>query len=199
MLQRGYLIGGAPLAGKTYWAQAMVAGHEGAVSVGTDRVCAAALRRARPDVQPNLFYAHGHDVESFYRMYDTPEKAVAAAVLQASELEEAVRLAFQRRTRRHRLMILEGVALTPSLSKRLEREFEHVALQSFVFYDDDASRILERIRTRGLWRTAGAYPGHVADKELAYVLAFNDWFRREAQAHGCLLVHIDTLPSIRFP
>jgi len=200
MIPRGYLVGGAPLAGKTFWAESMLARRDGTVRVCTDDIAAERLRTVAHAEHPELFYAHGHDAESFYAEYDTPQKAVAGAVQQASALEDVIHAELQRRVSRGQLLIVEGVAMTPRLARRLQAEFRHhLPLQPLVFYDDDADRIRERIRARGLWRPAGDYTGRVLEHEVAYVLAFNDWFRAEAARYGCLLLHAETIGGIRFP
>ena len=197
MIDRGYLVGGAPMAGKTHWAESQVAGRADAVSVCTDRLAVHMMRKAQPEDYPNLFYTHGHDAESFYATYDTPEKAVEAAILHGMDLEDAIRRELANRASSCRLLILEGVAMTPGFARRLQAEFRDLPLLTLVFYDDNPRRIAERIRARGLWDHAGSYPEHIAAKEVAYVLAYNAWFRSEATRHGCLLAHTDTLDSIR--
>jgi 2-phosphoglycerate kinase len=198
VIHHGYLIGGAPLTGKTFWAEAMVARH-GAVRVCTDDVCAELKRATTREAHPELFFADGRDVVSFYATYDTPQRAVAAALLQAYALEAAIESELRHRLWRPRLPILEGCAMTPGLMRRLQSAFRHhLALQPLVFYDDDADRIRDRIRVRGLWRRAGEYDAGVMEQEVAYVVAYNDWFREEARKHGCLLLHVETLGTLRF-
>src|SRR5436309_10655357 len=110
---RCYLIGGAPLTGKTKWADVLAAAHAGAVKISTDALCSELMRTTRPRDRPNLFYDQQHDVESFYAEYDTPEKAVHAGVLQGKDIEPSIRDAVARHVRACKVLIRGGGALRP--------------------------------------------------------------------------------------
>ena len=192
-ITRCYLIGGAPLTGKSKWAEAIAAAHPGAMTISTDNICSEMLRTTRPEDYPNLFYDRGHDAESFYAKYDTSDKAVRAGVLQGRDIENAIRDLIARHASSSNVLIIEGVAVSPEFARSLEGEFADVPFETIILYDDYADRISWRIFTRGLWDSAETYPDHIKEKELAYVLAYNEWYRQEAARFGYRVVKVGGL------
>jgi len=178
-----YLIGGAPRTGKTTLAERL-ASENGIKPLSTDSISAMMTKLVRREDYPNLFYKQGLTVEEFYEKYDTPAKAVAAGVKAASDTERGVALFIEHVLPAWKVIIIEGVFITPGFVKRLQEKHPKTSIHSTFLFDDDRDRIRERIYTKGLWSHNKLYSDAVKPKEIEYVAAYNEWFRDESKRHG---------------
>lgn len=84
--------------------------------------------------------------------------------------------------------IIEGVAILPHLAKKLSVENKEIKVVFLV--DDDIERIRKTIFTRGLWDDADKYPDDVKEKEIKWVIEFNNYIIKESKKYGFPIVKI---------
>ncbi len=84
--------------------------------------------------------------------------------------------------------IIEGVAILPNLIKKLSVKNKDIKVVFLV--DDNVERIRKTIFTRGLWDDADKYPDDVKEKEVEWVIEFNNYIIRESKKFGFPVVKI---------
>ena len=84
--------------------------------------------------------------------------------------------------------IIEGVAVLPNLVKELSVENKRIKVVFLV--DDNIERVRKTIFTRGLWDDADKYPDDVKEKEVEWVIEFNNYIIRESKKYGFPVVKI---------
>ncbi len=73
--------------------------------------------------------------------------------------------------------IIEGVAIFPRL---IYKDFKNNQLIRPLFIlDDNEKRIRRIVYKRGLWDDADKYPDNVKEVEVKWVIAFNQWLKKE--------------------
>ena len=56
--------------------------------------------------------------------------------------------------------------------------------------DEDIDRVRKTIFTRGLWDSAEKYPHSVKEKEVEWIIEFNEFIKRESKKYGFPVVSI---------
>jgi 2-phosphoglycerate kinase len=190
-LEKCYLIGGAPLSGKSTLADTIAAKHQ-AVQISTDNIREWMKKVSSTKEYPDLFYDKNMDVESFYKHFDTPEIVMNAEINQGKEVEKGIKALLECYLPWERLVI-EGIAITPASAKKLAELFPKIEFEIRFLYDDNVERIKQRVWQRGLWDLADKYPDYIKEKEVQWVVLYNEFYMREAEEYKYLLDHIDTL------
>ena len=190
-LKKCFLVGGAPLAGKTTYAQLLAAQHQ-AVNLSTDNIRSLMQELVDPKVSQDLFYASDMSAEDFYRKYDTAQKVVDGEVAEGRVVEKGVEALLKSSFPWERVVI-EGIAISPDFIKRLPAIFPDVEFESVILFDDNKDRIEERIRGRGLWGPKDSYPDYIKPLEVEWVILYNEHFKKQASEHGIKLTHLDEL------
>ncbi len=84
--------------------------------------------------------------------------------------------------------IVEGVAILPNLIKEFISENKNAV--ALFLIDEDIERVRKTIFTRGLWDDAKKYPDNVKVKEVRWVVAFNNYIKKEAKKYGFPVVSV---------
>lgn len=84
--------------------------------------------------------------------------------------------------------IVEGVAVLPNLVKKVSVVNKEIKVVFLV--EDNIQRIRKTIFTRGLWDDADKYPDDVKEKEVEWVIEFNNYIIRESKKYGFPVVKI---------
>ena len=63
-------------------------------------------------------------------------------------------------------------------------------IKTIFLVDEDIERVRKTIYTRGLWDDADKYPDSVKDKEVEWVIAFNEYIKTEAKKYNFPVVDI---------
>jgi 2-phosphoglycerate kinase len=191
-----YLVGGAPLSGKTTLASILAVRHQ-AVQISTDNIREWMWKLTRPEDYPLLFSRRHNgrelDVEEYYKIY-TPKDVVRSQIKQGKDVDTGIRAVIGSELPWERLVI-EGIAITPESVLALKKNFPKIHFETTFLFDDNAERITKRIHERGLWGPAGTYPGYITDKEVEWVILYNEFYKAEAQRHNLPLLPIDSLQS----
>ncbi len=88
--------------------------------------------------------------------------------------------------------IVEGVAILPQLVAEQKWKSKK-DIKSLFLIDEDKDRVRETIFTRGLWDQSENYPDEVKEKEVEWVLAFNEMIKSEARKYNLPVVSVDRL------
>lgn len=78
-------------------------------------------------------------------------------------------------------VIIEGCAILPKFIKDLPKEIE---IKTIFLIDEDKERTRKSIFERGLWDSARKYPDSVKEKEVEWVMDFNEYIKKEAKKYG---------------
>jgi 2-phosphoglycerate kinase len=78
-------------------------------------------------------------------------------------------------------LILEGIAITPSFMREIEKNFSDREVELIILADIDEDRIKKRISSRGLWGPLDTYPNSLIPKEVEWVMLYNHWFIDQAR------------------
>lgn len=82
--------------------------------------------------------------------------------------------------------IIEGVAILPKFAFKIRNK----NIKVLFLIDEDINRIRKTIFTRGLWDEANRYPDSVKEKEVVWVLEFNEYIKKEAKKYGFPVVSV---------
>ncbi len=185
-----FLIGGAPLTGKTTLA-AKLATREHAVVMSTDNIRDWMRGVGAPDETGHLYTGQQQTAAEYYAVFDTPAKMLAEEIAQAQDTQKGVLVLLEVALPWDRL-VLEGIAVTPALIPVLLKRFSHLKLHVTFLYDDNHERIKERVYTRGLWSSPGhTYPDSLKPDEVEWVIGYNEWYKVQAEKYG---QHLTKLP-----
>ena len=64
-------------------------------------------------------------------------------------------------------------------------------IQAVFLIDEDKDRVRNTVFTRGLWDEPQKYPDEVKEKEVEWVLAFNDYIKSEAKKYNLPVFSVD--------
>lgn len=174
-----YLIGGAPRTGKTTLGE-KIAKMNDIKSLSTDAISVMMAEIVSRKDYPNLFYREDLNVGEFYEKYDTPAKAVEAGVKAGQDTEKAVLALIKYILPTWKVIVIEGVFITPGFVRQLQHSFPKLSIDATFLFDDDKERIKKRVYAK---RNAQPYSDAVKLKEVEYIAAYNEWFRKEADRY----------------
>jgi 2-phosphoglycerate kinase len=175
-----YLIGGAPTVGKSTIAAA-VAAHLDLPWISTDQIRDIMRTVADRRLHPTLFNPEGYGATNLFDAFST-EELVEIEVAQGEAAWTGIKALIERDYTWPQGFVVEGVNLLPHL---IARDFPGAAdVRAVVVTETEPERMREVIFTRGIWDEAGRYPDSVKNKEFAWVLQLDAWFKDQALAHG---------------
>ncbi len=183
------LIGGSPTAGKTHAAKAL-AKERNLPWMSTDTVREQMRALVKPAEYPALFRFADETSGTAAEVLtgNTPAQMVAHEKAEGEEVWRGVKALIET-DYAWGDFIMEGVAILPHLVAELsvpDKEIKAVFL-----IDEDEARVRNTIFTRGLWDEAHKYPDAVKELEVAWILAFNAWIKKEAQAYGFPVISVN--------
>jgi 2-phosphoglycerate kinase len=182
------LIGGSPTAGKSYTAK-RIAEHLELPWISTDTIREQMRKIVRKEDYPDLFHHSEATSERAveFLTHNTANEIVKHQNEESVEVWKGVKALIET-DYVWNSFIVEGVAILPHLIAGLSVKDKDIKVVFLV--DDDTERIRKTIFTRGLWDDADKYPDVVKEKEVEWVLAFNDYIAKEAKKHGFPVVKI---------
>jgi 2-phosphoglycerate kinase len=188
-MNRVILIGGAPCVGKSFVARKLAEDLK-LPWISTDSIREQMRQIVRREDYPTLFdHADNTGKMAFsYLSSRTAQQIVDHQNTESAEVWKGVRALIET-DYVWKSFIVEGVAVLPHLVVQLPKPNQDV--KPFFLVDEDANRIRKTIFTRGLWDDADKYPDSVKEKEVGWVLAFNDYLKKEAAKYGYPIVKID--------
>lgn len=181
-----HLIGGAPLTGKSTLSKKQ--GYSNCIA--TDWVESWMKTVAKREDYPHVFYTYGHTVETFYAQYTTPMDTVHDSILAGQDVTRFIVPLLTNEDCRWDEVAIEGVFITPEFARHLKKTLPKTTITTTFLYVENEQLLKKRLETRGLWSRKEKHPQWVLDKELAYVTAYNTWFKEQAAKHGFDIVTV---------
>ena len=182
------LIGGSPTAGKSYTAR-KVAESLKLPWISTDTIREQMRKIVREKDFPNLFI---HSEATPDMAVDFLSKKSAKEIVKHQN-DESLDVwkgvsALIKTDYVWGNFIIEGVAVLPNLVKKLSVKNKEIKVVFLV--DDDVERVRKIIFTRGLWDDAEKYTDSVKEKEVEWVIEFNNYIIKESKKYGFPVVKI---------
>jgi 2-phosphoglycerate kinase len=186
-MDRVILIGGAPTVGKSYLAR-KIAEELDLPWISTDTVREQMRQVVRKEDYPHLFIHANATAETAveFLTHNTAKEIVDHQNKESLEVWKGVE-ALINTDYVWGSFVVEGVAVLPSLISELKAGKK---IKSIFLVDEDIERIKETIYTRGLWDDANKYPDSVKEKEVEWVLEFNNYIKQECQRTNLPVVYI---------
>lgn len=186
MKKKIILIGGSPVAGKSYTTR-KIAEELKLPWISTDTVREMMGEIVRKKDYPDLFFfdeATPKMATKFLNKYSA-NQIVKIINRESVEVWDGVKGIIDTDYVWGSYLI-EGVAILPRLASKLKKK----NVKTLFLVDEDEKRIRKNIFTRGLWDDARKYPDSVKEKEVEWVLEFNKYIKKEAKKYGFPVVSV---------
>jgi len=180
------LIGGSPTAGKSYTAK-KIATELKLPWISTDTIRGQMRKIVRKEDYPNLFFfdeATPKMAVKFLNKYSSKE-IVDIVNKESAEVWAGVK-AILDTDYVWDSYIIEGVAILPHLVSKLKNK----EVKVLFLVDEDIERVRKTVFTRGLWDDAKKYPDNIKEKEVEWVIAFNNFIKKESKKYGLPVVDV---------
>jgi 2-phosphoglycerate kinase len=186
-MKKALLIGGAPTLGKSHTAR-RIANELDFPWISTDTIRDQMRKLVRREDYPDLFIFYGLTTETAidYLTKSPPEQIVEDQNKESAEVWKGVKALIET-DKNWETAVIEGVALLPELVFKFSSDKKIIPI---FLIDDNKERIKETIFSRGLWDDAGKYPDSVKEKEVEWVLVFNNWIKRKAKKYKLKIVDV---------
>jgi len=174
-----YLIGGSPTAGKTYLAKKLSKELD-LPWISTDMIREQMRQLLKPSDHPDLFKTADATPEMALKVLNklSPREIVETENNESREVWAGVKALIES-DYVWGSFIIEGVAILPELVSQIK--IDNKKIHSIYLINSDVAKIRNVIFTRGLWDDADKYPDSIKEKEIDWVVAFNDWISSQAQ------------------
>ena len=180
------LIGGSPTAGKSYTARKISEALK-LPWISTDAIREQMRKIVRKDDYPHLFHhskpTANRAVE--FLSHNTAKEIVKHQNDESKDVWKGVKALIQT-DYVWGSFIIEGVAILPYLAAKLKNK----NLKVIFLIDQDVEKTRKTIYTRGLWGDANTYPDSVKEKEVEWVLEFNQYILKEAKKYNFPVISI---------
>ena len=178
------LIGGAPMAGKTFVAQKLLEKF-GTPWISTDTI-RDFIRELVPKEKYPIFWEFDGNVEEYVDKH-SPQEIFENHHRQSLAVWEGIEI-WINKTHTWQSYVIEGVAIIPQMVKgNLAND---PRIKPIFLYDNNRDRILDVIHTRGVWNGALQYPDKFNEKYVEWVLIFNEWIKKECEKYGYPLIEV---------
>ena len=171
------LIGGAPTVGKSSLAKKL-AEESHLPWISTDTIRDLMREVVKKDNYPDLFYFTEQDLNEYLKN-KTAQQIVEDQNRESRAVWKGVE-AIIRTDYNWDLFIVEGVAVLPDLIKK---EYLGNKIKPIFVLTDNKEKIKKVIYERGLWTAAEKYSDDLKNKEIEWVVAFNDWLETELKKY----------------
>ena len=168
------LIGGAPIIGKSFIAEKL-SRELGIPWISTDIIRELMRGIVRKKDYPVLSYFTKAKAKTYLKKH-TPKQIVADQNKESLEVWKGIKALIDGNYVWDSY-IIEGVAILPRL---IYKDFKNnKSIKPLFILDDNEKRIRRVIYKRGLWDDADKYPDNVKEIEVKWVIAFNQWLKKE--------------------
>lgn len=181
MKKQIFLIGGAPLTGKTVLAQKL-SKKLGIPWISTDAIRGWMKRILTKENCPNLFNFYKTSAENYYKKFSIND-AIKHEKQRDKEVWRGVKkfieLNIHGEEEKWDSFIVEGISLHPKFLK----EFKEKGIKIVFLIDKDEQRIRNLVFKRGLWGNAKKYSKWVKELEIKYLIKTNEYYLKEAKKY----------------
>ncbi len=179
------LIGGAATIGKSHTAR-KIAEELKRPWISTDAIRDLMLKTVREEDYPKLFIFSGTTAEE-YLTNNSAANIVKHKLEEIEEVWKGVKVIIEE-DYVWGSFIIEGEAVLPHLVSKLKNTEDQII--PIFLIDDNIERIRKTVFTRGLWSEAHTYSDDVKEKEVEWVVLFNEYIKKEAKRYGMPMVKI---------
>lgn len=177
------LIGGAPCAGKSFISQKLLEKLK-IPWISADAIRDFMKEFSSEDKYPELFeFREPVEYLSEHTPKEIFENSLRRSMVVWKGIEALIRLNYSLES-----YIIEGVDVVPGKVHELMQRNKSIVPLFLV--DTDKERMRNVIYTRGLWDDASKYSDSVKDKELEWLLVFNDWLKGETKKYNLPLIEV---------
>jgi len=183
------LIGGAPLVGKSYVAEKL-SKRFCLPWMSTDLMRDQMIKLVRKKDYPNLFFYVGANPINYFKKYEAKE-IVKHQNKESKDVWKVVKSLIEANKEADYIwdsFIIEGIAILPSLAYKFAKSNKNVKVIFLVDYD--TKRIRGNVFSRGLWDYSKRYPDSVKEKEIEWVVEFNQYIEKEAKKYNFPIIHV---------
>jgi len=187
-MEKIILIGGSPTAGKSYTARKISESLK-LPWISTDTIRGQMRQIVKKEDFPNLFlYSDATpEMATEYLVKNSAEEIVNDVNNESLDVWKGINGLIET-DYAWGSFIIEGVAILPHLAKKLSIKNKNIKIIFLI--DDNEERVRETIFTRGLWDDADKYSDDVKEKEVEWVMAFNEYIIKEAKKYNFPVVKI---------
>jgi len=182
------LIGGSPTVGKSYTARKLAEGFK-LPWISTDTIREQMREVVRKEDYPALFghYKATPEMGVEFLTTKTSKEIVKFVNEESRDVWKGVKAIIEK-DYVWESFIIEGVAILPKIVSKLIKQNKEV--KAVFLIDEDIERIRRTIFDRGLWDDAKKYPDSVKEKEVKWVIAFNQYIKEEAKKYNLPVIKI---------
>lgn len=185
-----FLIGGAPLTGKSTLGS-KIASNECAMLLSTDAVQDWLQHLVDEKSLPDLFFRKGASDNEFYRKYDTSEKLLEAKKSQSKLVADAISVMLKSKYVTWERLVIEGLAITPEFANEITDQLEAAKVTTTFLFDDNETRIRQRLTQRGLWGNDSVKSEDIVRREIAWIVHYNAFYKEESERYGFSLTSVN--------
>jgi 2-phosphoglycerate kinase len=188
------LIGGAPTVGKSYMARELSEKIK-LPWISTDTIREQMRELVKKEDYPALF-RHSDataDMAAEFLTHNSIEEIINHQNEESLEVWKGVKAIIET-DYVWKSFIVEGVAILPELVYKNYKN--NSSVRAVFIIDSDEQRIRETIFKRGLWDDADKYPDSVKEKEVEWVMAFNNYLKEEIKKYPFPIIEIKNHESI---
>lgn len=182
------LIGGSPTVGKSYTARKLAEGLK-LPWISTDTIREQMREIVRKEDYPALFvhYKATPKMGIKFLTDNTAKEIIKFVNKEGKDVWKGVKAIIET-DYVWGSFIIEGIAILPSLASKLIKKNKEV--KAVFLIDEDIERVRRTIFTRGLWDDAKKYPDSIKEREVKWVIAFNQYIRKEAKKYNLPVIKI---------
>ena len=186
-MEKIILIGGSPTAGKSY-ATRKISEELNLPWISTDTIREQMRKIVSKKDYPNLFTHSNSNSKMAVRFLirNSAKEIVNKQNQESIDVWKGVK-ALINTDYVWGSYIVEGVAIIPKFVYNLKNK----RIKAVFLIDEDINRVRKTIFTRGLWDDAKKYPDSVKEKEVEWVMEFNEFIKKEAKKYGFPVVSVD--------
>lgn len=181
------LIGGSPVAGKSYIAQ-MLAERLHVPWISTDQIRSIMRAVLKRQDYPALFVPKGYDAKKYLTEFSSSQIVdmhMSEGEIVWTGVEAFIRGNFTWRDG----FIVEGINILPELVRKSFGDRNDI--KTIFLIDEDANRVRKTIFERGLWGAPGSYADELKEREVAWVMEFNKTIEAEALKYDYPIYKVD--------
>ncbi|MFA5796731.1 MAG: hypothetical protein WC916_01680 [Candidatus Woesearchaeota archaeon] len=179
------LVGGSPAAGKSFTAK-KIAKLLKLSWISTDKIRGHMQKTLPRKKYPKLNMFTGMSAERYLSTHSASQ-IVKDQNTESKDVWQGIQTRIDK-SKKGKSYIIEGVAILPKFVAKMTHKNKKIIAVFLI--DENRERIRETIYTRGLWADADKYAHSVKEKEVAWVLAFNTYIKKEAKKYGFPVIDV---------
>lgn len=182
------LIGGSPTVGKSYTTRKLAESLK-LPWISTDTIRGQMRKVVRKEDYPSLFghYKATPEIGVKFLTTKTSKEIVKFVNEESKEVWKGVKAIIEK-DYVWGSFIIEGVAILPRAASNLIKKNKEVKVVFLI--DEDIKRVRKTIFSRGLWDDAKKYPDSVKENEVKWVIAFNEYIKKEAKKYNLPVIRV---------